>query len=159
VFLLSDARASCYYVVMSVNMDIVRKSLLRDLILAAERNDIEHAIKLLDHGFRADQVDEISHKTALFAAASNGHVELTNFLLSKASHPDSTQFGGTTTLGYVIHELGERPDSDKQHKLMSILNLLLVAGADPKAGSDKDQTPLVLSRAYQLTEVEALFNR
>ncbi|MFT3883387.1 MAG: ankyrin repeat domain-containing protein [Gemmatales bacterium] len=139
-------------------MDIARKSLLRDLILATERNDFEHVKKLLDLGLEADEVDEISHQTALFSAACNGHVELTKFLLSKVRHPDSSEFGGATPLAYVIHGLGERPSGEKQDRLMSIIHLLLGAGANPNAGSDKHQTPLVLSRAYKMTDIETILD-
>lgn len=56
--------------------NVLASSLLRDLLYAAEQGDTGRAVELLDLGVRPDEVDGVSRKTALFAAACAGNAEL-----------------------------------------------------------------------------------
>jgi hypothetical protein len=57
-------------------MDITQRSLLRDLILAAEQNDRERVTLLLEMGVRADMPSAGSGFSAFHAAVEAGHVEM-----------------------------------------------------------------------------------
>jgi ankyrin repeat protein len=137
-------------------IDVVGDSLLRDLVYAAEHGDSARVATLLDLGLKPDRVDAASGKTALFAAACGGQTEIVRQLLAHVAHPDREEVFRTTPLAYVIHELGEGPAEPKRAQLVAVVRSLLEAGANPRGGSDRHQTPLGLAREYEMEDVNAL---
>jgi ankyrin repeat protein len=135
---------------------VLADSLLRDLVYAAEHGDSARVATLLDLGLKPDKVDAASRRTALFAAACAGQAEIVRQLLAHVPDPDREEVFRTTPLAYVIHELGEGPAEPQRTQLMTIVRLLLEAGANPSGGSDRDQTPFSLARGYKLKDIEAL---
>lgn len=138
-------------------MNVVRQSLLRDLLCATEENEIERVEELIRQGLKVDEAEELSKKSPFFVAAEEGHVELLRLMIPHAKNPDSPEYYGATPLAYVVHELGASPVAEKRDRLLATLKLLLEVGADPGAGSDKYQTPVVLCREYGMLDLEGLF--
>jgi hypothetical protein len=77
-------------------------------------------------------------------------------LLAHVAHPDREEVFRTTPLSYVIHELGDGPAEPKRTQLVAVVRSLLEAGANPRGGSDRHQTPLALAREYGMEDVSAL---
>lgn len=79
------------------------------LFLAARENRIEEAKQLLDQGV------DTTYLMPVFAAASNGHVEMSRLLIEHGFREDSRESDGNTLLidaaaarGICIHDLKER---------------------------------------------------
>jgi ankyrin repeat protein len=142
-------------------MDMMLRSLLRDLICAAEQNDRAQVELLLSNGLLADMSAGWPGRCAFRAAVESGHLEMVRFLITHVRHPDLTYIGNNTPLSYVIHELHdvrEDPNSVARQNWWAIMECLLEAGADPRASSC-DQEPLVLSRLYGMEDVEAILKQ
>jgi ankyrin repeat protein len=139
--------------------DVVGDSLLMDLVHAAELGDAARVAALLDLGVKPDKVDGASRRTALFVAACAGHAEIVRQLLPRVTHPDREEVYRTTPLAYVVHELGERPREEQRMQLVEIVRMLLDAGANPRGGSDRHQTPLALAREYGMEDIEMLLSQ
>lgn len=130
-------------------------------ICAAEQNDRAHVELLLSNGLLADMSQGWSGQCAFRAAVESGHLEMVRFLIAHVLHPDLAYSVNDTPLSYVIHELHEVWEdtiSVARQNWWAIIECLLEAGADLRAGS-RDQAPLVLSRLYGMEDVEAILEQ
>lgn len=138
-------------------MDIILRSLLRDLVLAVEQNDREHVTLLLSNGLQADVPDGFGVLTAFRTAVEVGNLEMVRWLIGAVSHSDLTD-NKNTPLSYVIHQLGENQTPEVLQNWLEIMECLLEAGADPKAGF-QDEQPLIISRLYGMKDIEAILKQ
>lgn len=109
---------------------------------------------LLELRVQPDMLDIGSGYGALHAAAIFAP-NLLPVLLPHSVHPDKAGVLGGTALSYVVHELGECPDAERQKSLLHAAELLLKSGAKPWI-QNADQSLLSLARAYDLPDVEEL---
>lgn len=133
-------------------MDPLNASLLTDLVSATEQGDVEHVRRLLALGVRPDVIDLSSGWSALHSSVLHSPLLLPT-LLEYTANPDAPQVMGGTPLSYVIHELGEQPDTKRKQQLFEAIDVLLQAGASPNVGGN-DQTALELARLYKMPDVE-----
>ncbi|MCY7338097.1 MAG: ankyrin repeat domain-containing protein [Chamaesiphon sp.] len=138
-------------------MDIILRSLLRDLVSAVEQNDREQIELLLSDGLQADVPDRFGVRTAFLAAVKAGNLEIVRWLIRDVHHPDLSD-NNNTPLSYVIHQLGEAPSPVIRQHWLEMMECLLEAGADPTAG-DRDGKPIVLSRLYGMKDIEAILEQ
>ena len=138
-------------------MDMILRSLLRDLVLAVEQNDREHVELLLSSSLWANAPDGFGRKSAFFAAVESGQLEMVHWLIEHMPHPDfpDIDIGNSTPLSYVIHELGEEHPPIIRQRWLAMMECLLEAGADPTAGT-REGEPLVLSRLYGMKDIEKI---
>lgn len=138
-------------------MDIILRSLLRDLVLAVEQNDREHITLLLSKGLQADVPDGFGVLTAFRTAVEIGDLEMVRWLIGDVSHPDLTD-NKNTPLSYVVHQLGENKAPEIYQNWLKIMECLLEAGADPIAGF-QDEQPLIISRLYGIEDIEVILKK
>jgi hypothetical protein len=138
-------------------MDIILRSLLRDLVSAVEQNDREQVELLLSNGLQADVPKEFGVRTAFLAAVEAGNLEIVRWLIKNGHHPDLSD-NNNTPLSYVIHQLGEAPSTVMRQHWLDMMECLLEAGADPTAG-DRDGKPIVLSRLYGMKDIETILEQ
>ena len=133
-------------------MDPLSTSLLLDLLAATEDGNVAEMRRLLALGVKPDVAAPSSKWSALHTCILY-NPSLLPILLEYTSAPDSPWVMGGTPLSYVVHELGENPSTERRQELFQAISLLLRAGADPRCGGS-DQSPLYLSRMYEMPEVE-----
>jgi ankyrin repeat protein len=138
-------------------MDIIIRSLLRDLVSAVDQNDSEQVELLLSNGLQADVPDGFGVRTAFRAAVEAGNLEIVRWLIKDVHHPDLSD-NNNTPLSYVIHQLGEAPSQVMRQHWLEMMECLLEAGADPTAG-DRDGKPIVLSCLYGMKDIKAILER
>jgi hypothetical protein len=135
-------------------MESFENSRVADLVSAIQQNDEQRVNMLLELRVQPDTVDIGSGYSALHAAAVFAP-NILPVLLPHCAHPDSAVVMGGTALSYVVHELGECPDAERQKALLNAAEQLLKSGAKPWI-KDTDQSPMSLARAYNLPDVEEL---
>ena len=138
-------------------MDIIFRSLLRDLVLAVEQNDREHVELLLSNSLRADVPDGFGVLTAFHAAVEAGNLEIVRWLIGCVDRPDLFD-NDRMPLSYVIHQLGEAPSLMMRQHWLQMMECLLEAGADPTAGN-RDEQPIILSRLYDMKDIETILEQ
>jgi hypothetical protein len=140
-----------------VPIDILAESLARDLVEAASRGDVVEVRRLLDVGVAPTvRPSEFMHGPLHFAAC-RADLDIVRELLDRGCPADAPDAMGTTALGLVVHQLGERPSPGETRRLETVVELLLAHGASPTAGPGREHTPLVLARRYELKKLEDRF--
>jgi hypothetical protein len=134
-------------------VSVVCESLLKDLVEAVTSRDDTQVDRLLLLGVPPDVIEPGGTWSALHAAVLF-NVQVLPKLLSYSRDPDAPQVLGGTPLSYVVHALGEKPDSERKAELFVAMQLLKDRGASALAGG-ADQRPIELARLYGMPDVEA----
>lgn len=135
-------------------MTVLEFSRATDLLEASRRGDESRVLELLHAGVVASGIPPGSSCAALHVAAEHGHISLVLALLAHGCPVDLHDRLGATSLSYTIHAVAESSDSNHRAALCRVVRVLLDAGANPKAGRNREDTPLVLARAYELRDIE-----
>jgi ankyrin repeat protein len=105
----------------------------------------EIALILLEHGFNLSSQDQ--HRNTMFHLAVQGsRIRLLRAMLSRTTSPDVLDITNNdvwTALHYATYETRKRKDST--HQKLTMVSMLLEAGADINARDDEDYTALDLA--------------
>lgn len=137
-------------------MTVLDSSLATDLLEASRSGDESRVLELLHAGVVVSAIPPGSSCAALHVAAEGGHVSLVLALLAHGCPVDLLDRLGATALSYTIHAVAESPDSRHLALLIRVVRVLLDAGADPKAGRNREDAPLVLARTYERRDIEEM---
>lgn len=135
-------------------MTVLDASLATDLVEAASRGDVQNVLTLLRAGVVPSTLPPGYPHAALHAAAERGHSTVVEALLAQGCPVDLADSSSTPALSYVIHAIADSRDSKDRELLTRVVLVLLRAGACPKSGRTREDAPLVLARAYELTDIE-----
>ncbi len=117
--------------IVAMHIPVLTIQLERELIIALEKNNLQHIKNLLDNGIISIDSKNYNGDTPLHLAAKYNRTKVITLLLDRGAKIDSKNYYGNTLLHYAVYRQN-----------LEVIQLLLDRGANVEIKNQHNWTPL-----------------